>query len=143
MNARVLRSSMFTSFLSHPLDAAPHTPLHHLRLQFLMFFFHQFLFIIALFHFRACVRCFIRFFFQLSSHLISSILSTPGFCHRVQPFASSCHFLDVGIIICERFAIFFTMLVLLSNIDEMMLEKFCSISKRPLFFVSCMSFSQS
>lgn len=92
---------------------------------------------------RACVVSFVFFFFQLSSHLISSILSTPGFYHRVQPFASSCHFLDVGIIICERFAIFFTMLVLLSNIDEMMLEKFRSISKRPLFFVSCVSFSQS
>lgn len=93
----------------------------------------------------SCVRALFHsfFFFQLSSHLISSILSTPGFYHRVQPFASSCHFLDVGIIICERFAIFFTMLVLLSNIDEMMLEKFRSISKRPLFFVSCVSFSQS
>lgn len=75
MNARVLRSSMFTSFLSHPLDAAPHPPLHHLRLQFLMFFSISFFLSSLCFIFvRACVVSFVFFFSTLiTSHLFYSI----------------------------------------------------------------------
>lgn len=59
----------------------------HLRLHFFLLYIN-FLFIFA---------GFVSFcaWFSFFSHF--------GFCHHVHPFASSCHFLDIGIIICEHF----------------------------------------